>query len=231
MGYDNATNRAKLTLAINLRSDRYLLKVDAAKVSDLADNALDGDFTKYQAGPSGDGTPGGSFLFDFNVMPGDFNRNGDDVAAPTAAVDSSDLSILGASWMQTHLDPFYRWNADANGDLRDDSSDLSVLGANWMQSLPEPAPGPQAAALWAAAVGDEPVEVMVDRIFADEEDVTSVAHVPSEHLVDGLFLAKRQRRTLRARRGAFEIVRTTDEQHADSHVADSVGEGFIYRHR
>ncbi len=38
--------------------------------------------------------------------------------------------------METHLDPFYRWNADANGDLRNDSSDLSVLGSNWMQSLP-----------------------------------------------------------------------------------------------
>ena len=92
--YDNATNRAKLQLAANLQHDRYLLNVDATKVRDLAGNALDGEFTQNQLETSGDGTPGGSFWFDFNVMPGDFNRNGNSVLAPTAAVDSSDLSIL-----------------------------------------------------------------------------------------------------------------------------------------
>ncbi len=92
--YDNGTNRAKLTLSTNLRPDRFVLTVDATKVIDLAGNALDGEFTPNQLGPSGDATAGGSFRFDFNVMPGDFNRNGNSVVAPTAAVDSSDLSIL-----------------------------------------------------------------------------------------------------------------------------------------
>ncbi len=103
--YDGASNRAKLTLATNLQRDRYVLKLDATKVTDLAGNALDGEFTKHQPGPSGDGEAGGSFFFDFNVMPGDFNRNGDGVVLPTPAVDSSDLSILahpGCKRILTH---------------------------------------------------------------------------------------------------------------------------------
>ncbi len=236
--YDDTTNRAKLTLATNLRQDRYVLKVDASKVSDLAGNALDGEFTKHQLGPSGDAIPGGSLLFDFNVMPGDFNRNGNDVIAPTVAVDSSDLSILGASWMETHVDPFYRWNADANGDLRNDSSDLSVLGSHWMLSLPEPALGPQATALApaavfvAAAVDDDRAEAIVDGIFAvgSSEDDMSVAHGLTDALVDGVLLAKRKRRELLLRRGAAENVSTTDEQSTDGRVASDIREGFFRLH-
>ncbi len=95
VAYDDATNRTKLTLAANLQHDRYLLKVDATKVSDSVGSALDGEFTSNQLGPSGNGSAGGDFWFDFSVMPADFNRNGDDVMPPTTAVDSSDLNILG----------------------------------------------------------------------------------------------------------------------------------------
>ena len=96
--YDNATHRATLTLALNLQHDRYVLKVDATKVSDSLGSRLDGEFVTGQLESSGDGLPGGSFWLEFNVMPGDFNRNGNDVLPPMSAVDSSDLSILGRIW-------------------------------------------------------------------------------------------------------------------------------------
>ena len=207
--YDPVTNRAKLTMAANLRGDCYLLKVDATTVSDLAGNALDGEFSPHQLGSSGDVVAGVSFWFDFNVMPGDFNRNGDDVVAPSVAVDSSDLSVLGASWMQTHLDPFYRWNADANGDLRNDSSDLSVLGSNWMQSLPTPAPGPLAAAA-ALAAATSPAAAMLPA--AVENGEAAEAAVTSICAVDGICAVHEDEADLSAAPGLtgglVDIVRT-----------------------
>ncbi len=227
MDYDSTANRATLNLVANLQRDRYLLKVDAATVTDLAGNALDGEFTTNQAGPSGNGTPGGSFWFDFNVMPGDLNRDGDNIVAPAAAVDSSDLSILGASWMQTHLDPFYRWNADANADLLNDSSDLSVLGANWMESLPEPSQGPLAAALELAAAPEHEGDVAaaVDAVFAaagqhaDADDV-----VLEKFVVDGVAMRKRRELVVPSAR-VFRWVMS------DGFLAESIKEGFVGRYR
>jgi hypothetical protein len=46
-------------------------------VSDFSGAALDGEWTDgSRRYPSGDGTPGGSFDFRFNVLQGDVNRNG-----------------------------------------------------------------------------------------------------------------------------------------------------------
>jgi hypothetical protein len=100
--------------------------------------------------------------------------------------------------METHLDPFYKWNADANGDLRVDSSDLSVLGSNWMQSLPAPTPGPMAAAVVPTVVDDDGADKMADRIFAvnDNEDEVSVALGLMDALVDDVCLAKFSRRAI-----------------------------------
>jgi hypothetical protein len=170
------------------------------------------------------------------------NRNGDNVVAPTPAVDSSDLSILGASWMETHVDPYYKWNADANGDLRNDSSDLSILGANWMQSLPEPSPGPLAALAASLPVAalpvmedDESVAAAVDRIFgvADADGDISAQHGPTDALVDGVLtdvidgLARRKRREQIARRGGAVSEELAADTAIEEGVASDVQEGFV----
>ena len=70
-----------------------------------------------------------------------------------------------------------------------------------MLSLPEPAPGPLAAAFLPAAVDDDRAEAMVDRIFAvdkDEEDM-SVAHGPIDALIDCLFGVRKAYGRLAAR--------------------------------
>ncbi len=248
--YDPLTNRAKLTAAGNLRNDRYLLKVDATKVSDLAGYALDGEFAPNQLGSSGDGVAGGSFWFDFNVMPGDFNRNGNNVVAPSVAVDSSDLSLLGGSWMQTHLDPFYKWNTDANGDLRNDSSDLSVLGLNWIQSLPTPAAGPlaaagalaPAAALLPAAENAGAAEAALDGVFVMLEMRSSVKHHGlsiSRPVADQIFaddddrrrvLPERNQRNVTADYGgymmAYECRLSAGQCYLIDNVYDQLGNSF-----
>ncbi len=70
----------------------------------------------------------------------------------------------------------------------------------------------------------------MDRIFADVEDDITVAHGPTNALVDGVLLAKCKRHELMARRGAFESVPTADEQPDDSLVAQVVREGFMRLH-
>ena len=49
----------------------------ASGVKDLVGRALDGEWASGTSiFPSGNGTPGGDFLFNFNVLPGDVNRSG-----------------------------------------------------------------------------------------------------------------------------------------------------------
>ena len=74
--YDSGTFTARWTVAHPIGADRLRITVNDAGVTDTAGNLLDGEWTNGISTASGDGTPGGDFLFDFNVLPGDVNRNG-----------------------------------------------------------------------------------------------------------------------------------------------------------
>lgn len=67
------------TLPAAIGNDRLQLLL-APQLADVAGNLLDGDWAGAGAGPdtfpSGDGAPGGDFVFRFNVLPGDVDRNG-----------------------------------------------------------------------------------------------------------------------------------------------------------
>ena len=74
-----STTVAKFTLSGSLSSNKYYLDLAAAGITDAAGATLDGEWTTsvstFAAG-SGDGAPGGDFVFRFNVLAGDVNRDG-----------------------------------------------------------------------------------------------------------------------------------------------------------
>ena len=80
---------------------------------------LDGDFTTSSSFPSGDGTPGGDFAFDFNVVPGDVNRDN--------TVNATDFDIVRTLASNTRdTNPSYSAYYDINGDATINATDLTT---------------------------------------------------------------------------------------------------------
>jgi hypothetical protein len=104
--------------------------------------ALDGEwFNGVSAYPSGDGRPGGAFLFTVNVLPGDFTGDG--------AVDFNDLVLLAQRFEQSSYLPY---QGDATADGVTDFDDLVVLAQHYETELPSGyAASPVAAAPAAAS--------------------------------------------------------------------------------
>lgn len=77
--YDPRSFTATWTLSAALPKNSYRFEIDGdgmSPVRDLAGNALDGEWTTSTTSyPSGNGTSGGDFAFDFRVLPGDFNQS------------------------------------------------------------------------------------------------------------------------------------------------------------
>ena len=77
--YDPFTHVAIWTLSAALDKDRLRLDLNANgldPVRDLDGNALDGEWTNNVSTMSGNGTAGGDFQFNFNVLPTDVNNTG-----------------------------------------------------------------------------------------------------------------------------------------------------------
>ena len=71
----------KLTAAVPL-ADKLLLVLSSDSVTDLAGNALDGEWANgADTYNSGDGVAGGDFAFRVNILPGDVNQSGGRVTA------------------------------------------------------------------------------------------------------------------------------------------------------
>ncbi len=140
------------------------------------------EFDRPVAGSGADGA----------LVPDDFQLSGINNGSITilSPVEYDDATNRAKLRLAANLQADRYWNADANGDLRNDSSDLSVLGSRWMLSLPDPAPGPLAAAFAPAAafaraeVADEEAVTRVDRILAadDGEDDITVAQGSTDAL-------------------------------------------------
>ncbi|MBN1852589.1 MAG: hypothetical protein JW829_07685, partial [Pirellulales bacterium] len=123
-GYEVATHAATWTFHEPLGRNLFLIALTDA-VRDVAGNALDGEWeNSTSAFPSGNGAPGGSFSFLFNVLPGDFNFSG--------MVDSEDLGIWenGIGTMGgAYLD-----DGDADGDGDVDGNDFLIWQQNFGSS-------------------------------------------------------------------------------------------------
>ncbi len=123
LSYDPQTFLATLTLSSALDFSKLRLAL-SDDIVDINLNALDGDAS---------GTPGGTFNFRLDIVPGDSNGDG--------RVNGSDLTMFSASFNaqpdQTNFAPRANWN----GDGRVNGSDLSVFSTHFnfrLDSLSEP---------------------------------------------------------------------------------------------
>lgn len=149
VSYDGGANRATLHLASPLTSNSILVQVFATKVTDAFGNELDGEFVQQQPSPiSGDGVAGGDFLYRFNVLPGDYNRDG--------SVDILDIEPLRAGLFGTPGDSNYSAFADGNGSAGLNIVDLAAIGNNLSATLPTHSSSE--LLVFAAAATDEEVD-------------------------------------------------------------------------
>jgi hypothetical protein len=140
--YDPMTQTAVWTLDRRVGADRLELRLGAGpgRVRG-SDNglALDGEWSNGQGTfPSGDGAPGGDFLFDVNVLPGDANQDG--------RVNAVDLGIMKQKLNKSVSNPgtgaaAYSPFADVNADGIINALDLAGVKQNLNMRLP---PSPSA---------------------------------------------------------------------------------------
>jgi hypothetical protein len=170
--YDPGTNTATWTLGQAVVNDRVSLSLDAdgpGGVADAGGTRLDGDWINPvgaspdaaggDAFPSGDGTPGGDFLFRINILPGDVNRSGGVTAADyglarNAFGRSTAADNLGIS--PRDYTPF----KDVNGSASVTAVDLGIIRANLGRTLPVATapPIPPSASVVAPLSGEETEE-------------------------------------------------------------------------
>lgn len=142
--YDTTTNIATLTLSGNITNDRLRLLVSDS-VTYLS-TPLDGEWANNaDSFDSGNGTPGGSFNFTFNVLPGDIDR--------LSTVNIGDASLafgaIGASTDGTNAFPApnsstYTMFKDVDGSGTININDAAITFARVsvpLNSLPVGSPG------------------------------------------------------------------------------------------
>lgn len=119
-------------------------------VHDENGNLLDGEWVDGESLISGDGEPGGDFVFSFNVLPGDVNQDG--VVSIVDAIEVRNLQGVESG------DPAYSilHDIDARGGV--DSNDVYaalVRAYDVLPSLPAGSPStvPEPSSLALAAVG------------------------------------------------------------------------------
>ena len=124
--YNPSTFTATWTLTAPLGTDKLLIDLHStgpAAVTDVAGHPLDGEWTNaVSVYPSGNGTPGGDFLFGFNTLPADVNGDG--------VVNGLDISAISANWGTTG-----NLALDSNGDGVINGLDIAAVSSNWLQSL------------------------------------------------------------------------------------------------
>ncbi len=107
--------------------DAWTLEL-ADEVVDLAGNPLDGEPGAY---PSGNGSPGGHWFFNFRMLAGDSNADGQ--------IGPEDASALRAAYGARSGEARYDLFADLDGSGRVDISDRGVLRAHRTGSVGDPA--------------------------------------------------------------------------------------------
>ena len=140
--YDGETHTATWTLAQPIANDRVQIRLErdvdlnpsvpswwwlAAPTPDVE---LDGEWSSGSSDfPSGDGLPGGDFLFSINVLPGDADRDG--------VVLADDFAAVKQRFFATPSGPSYSIFQDIDGSGSILAADFSAVKANFFRRLPE----------------------------------------------------------------------------------------------
>jgi len=142
--YDPASLVATWTLSRPVAADRLLLDLHSGPggVAILGPGglALDGEWVDNESGISGDGKPGGDFLFHLNVLPGDVTRDG-----AVNALDVADVKRRLNSTTTTSAGAGYSVFADVNGDGRINALDLAAVKQRLNTRLPDAQPAAAAS--------------------------------------------------------------------------------------
>ena len=148
----------KLTGAVSL-ADKLLLVLSADSVTDVAGNALDGEWASgTDTYNSGDGAAGGDFAFRVNILPGDVNQ--DD------RVTALDWISTRARTNQNHGDAGYGplFDIDGNGKLTALDWILARVRTNTHLPPGEPTVPVQIAGVSATASSQFSPDTPADRI-------------------------------------------------------------------
>lgn len=189
--YDAANFVATWTLAAPIGADSVVLHLDENVRS--AGTPLDGEWIDgASAFQSGNGTPGGDFLFRINVLPGDVNNN--------QTVTRADLVDVALRAFRGAGDAQYNPRHDVNADGHISYVDLAAAVRSLGMALP-PAGSPVAAASPASS-NDRLLHAARRRSAVDRALVT-IADVPDEISRRLPAVAKRMRAEATARNRHF----------------------------
>ncbi|MEX0641980.1 MAG: hypothetical protein WD468_04730 [Pirellulales bacterium] len=133
--YDPQTRFATWTLSSPLDKDRLRLDLDAGgadPVRDLDENTLDGEWTNNVSTVSGNGTAGGDFQFNFNVLPTDVNNS--------ANITSYDYIYIRQLEGKSTTSPGYIAKRDIDGSGLIDSTDWQEAIDRYFETLPTGSP-------------------------------------------------------------------------------------------
>ena len=167
--YNAGTRTATWTLSSPIRGDRIRLDLNAdtgGLAGPGAGGALDGEWAGAASSfPSGNGIPGGDFLFDMNILPADVTRSG--------SINALDLMQLRARLNASTVRPGaggYSAMFDLNGDGRINVVDWAIARSVHGRALPPP---PPAAAMTALRAPGGAVMASVLQDSADWRDRTA----------------------------------------------------------
>ena len=160
-GLAGLTATWKLTAPVSL-ADKLLLVLSADTVTDVAGNALDGEWANNaDTYNSGNGAAGGDFTFRLNVLPGDVSQNGGRVTA-------LDWILTRARTNQRPGDAGYEPLYDSNGSGGITALDWILVRVRTNTQLP---------------AGEPIARSLVRGVSAAAS--SQLPHTPAEHLVDG----------------------------------------------
>jgi hypothetical protein len=134
--YPQGTNTAYFRLALSIDvPEQVVLKIKgatSADVTDTAGNVLDGEWTPppcspndtgTKSFPSGNGSPGGDFLFFLTMLPADASRNN--------LVEQADLDAVLGNWGEQ-----VGWDdGEVSGNGLVEQADLNLVLGYWGTSL------------------------------------------------------------------------------------------------
>lgn len=133
--YEPIAHVATWTLSAPLDKDRLRLDLDADgldPVRDLDQNVLDGEWTNNLSTVSGNGTGGGDFQFNFNMLPTDVNNTGN--------ITSYDYVYIRQLDGKSTSSPGYIAKRDIDGNGMINSSDWQEALDRALETLPSGSP-------------------------------------------------------------------------------------------
>jgi hypothetical protein len=170
ISFDHATHTVTWTLAQPLDADRVTLQLDAdapdgvKRTGPGTPDRLDGDWADgADAFPSGDGSPGGDFVFRLNVLPGDVDRSG--------TVLANDFSQVKQKFFSSTTNPgtgpaAYTIFHDVDGSGSILADDFSAVKARFFNTLPAGQPTAAATAFMdASPIRPSPRQRLIDGLL------------------------------------------------------------------